>query len=199
MNEKPIVRRVKILFLEDVEEDFQQTLRELNRGGFEVNATRVYTEPAFRTALAQGGFDLILADFLLPSFNAQSALQVYKENGSIVPFIIVSGVIGEETAVQMMEAGARDFLPKENLIRLNAVVLRELRDSELRRGQRSDPGKEASAENITGHLQALERALSKSTPVADQVRFDQALEQVRQGAAEALHLLEKGKSNKAHL
>ncbi|MBM3270977.1 MAG: response regulator [Candidatus Sericytochromatia bacterium] len=124
--------RVRILLVEDVEDDAALVLRALQRGGFEVSWHRVDGAPAMRQALAGGGWDAILCDFRLPGFGAMEALDVYRDAGLDIPFIVISGTVGEETAVAVMKKGAHDFVLKESLARLAPALERELRDAEVR-------------------------------------------------------------------
>jgi CheY-like chemotaxis protein len=130
-------KNLRVLILEDNEDDFEMVLRQLKRGGYHVEAIRVESESAFRKVLQEEKIDLILCDYLLPAFNAESALQVFRQGNIDIPFIVLSGVIGEETAVKMIKAGAHDYLLKDKLTRLNSAVERELRAAEIRRELRS--------------------------------------------------------------
>src|SRR5690606_37062787 len=105
---------LRILLVEDSEDDAHLLLRELQRSGFEVEWERVETEPAMRAALAHSKWDLIVCDFSLPTFSAPRALELLQETGIDLPFIIVSGTIGEEVAVKALKAGAHDFIIKGN-------------------------------------------------------------------------------------
>jgi PAS domain S-box-containing protein/putative nucleotidyltransferase with HDIG domain len=124
------------LFVEDSEDDVLLVLRELERLGFEIESERVETAEAMRAALADREWNLIICDYSLPSFNAPQALEVLKASGKDIPFIILSGTIGEETAVAVMKAGAHDFLLKDNLTRLGPVIERELREAAVRHERR---------------------------------------------------------------
>ena len=130
-------KKLRVLILEDNEDDFEMVIRQLKRGGYQVDAIRVESESSFRKALQDEKIDLILCDYLLPAFNAESALQIFRQENIDVPFIVLSGVIGEETAVKMIKAGAHDYLLKDKLTRLNSAVERELRAAEVRRELRT--------------------------------------------------------------
>ncbi|MGZ9225203.1 MAG: response regulator, partial [Anaerolineales bacterium] len=127
---------MRILIIEDSEEDTQLVLRELGRDGYEVEFERVETAEAMQSALAQKTWDLILSDYTMPKFNALKALEVLEASGLDLPFIIISGTIGEETAVAALKAGAHDFLIKGNFARLGPAIERELREAESRRERR---------------------------------------------------------------
>jgi DNA-binding NtrC family response regulator len=104
------------------------------------------------TALAQGKWDLILCDYTLPRFSAGAALRTLQESELDLPFIVISGTIGEESAVEMLKAGAHDFFVKGRLARLLPAIERELKDSETRRRQREA---EAERNALVGHLEAI--------------------------------------------
>ncbi len=124
---------LRVLFVEDSENDTALVLRELKRIGYEVETGRVETADAMRAALKDREWDVIICDYSLPSFDAPRALEVLQASGKDLPFIILSGTIGEETAVAVMKAGAHDFLLKGNLTRLGPVIEREMREAEIRR------------------------------------------------------------------
>ncbi|HEY2980539.1 MAG TPA: HD domain-containing phosphohydrolase [Anaerolineales bacterium] len=125
--------QLRILFIEDSTDDVELSLRELRRSGHEIEYDRVETSAAMQAALERQAWDLILCDFSMPQFSAPQALEQLKASGLDLPFIIVSGTIGEETAVTAMKAGAHDFLVKGSLARLNPAILRELKDADERR------------------------------------------------------------------
>ena len=127
---------LRVLVLEDVEADAELSLRELRRGGFEPRSRRVETGAAFAEALAQD-WDVILADYHLPGFDAEHALRMVRDRGVDAPFIVVSGAIGEEKAVAMMRGGARDYVMKDDIGRLAPAVERELREASTRRSHRA--------------------------------------------------------------
>ncbi len=134
---------LRILFIEDSEIDAGLILRHLERAGYAITMSRVETELDLKKALEEP-WDIIIADFQLPSFDAPNALAVLQETGKDIPFIVVSGAIGEETAVALMKSGARDYVMKDNLSRLPPIVERELVEVEIRRSQ------------IKAHLSLLE-------------------------------------------
>jgi PAS domain S-box-containing protein len=120
------------LIIEDLEDDALLTLRELKRGGFNVVWERVETAEALRAALSNRSWDIILSDYNLPSFKAPLALQIVKQIEPNIPFVVISGTIGEASAVELMRQGANDYLMKGKLTRLAEVVRRELREAEIR-------------------------------------------------------------------
>ena len=128
--------RLKVLIVEDLEDDALLVVRELRRGGYAPEFEIVETAAAMRTVLKKQTWDIVISDYSLPGFNAPAALNIVMESRLDIPFIIVSGNIGEETAVEAMRAGAHDYLMKGNLARLPAAVERELREAGLRREQK---------------------------------------------------------------
>ncbi|MBD2175771.1 response regulator [Pseudanabaena sp. FACHB-1998] len=121
------------LLIEDSEDDALLTLRELKRGGFNVVWERVETAETLRTVLLSRPWDIVLSDYNLPpSFNAPMALEIVKQINPNLPFVVISGTIGEASAVELMRQGANDYLMKGKLIRLAEVVRRELREAEIR-------------------------------------------------------------------
>jgi len=129
-----------ILVVEDSEDDTLLLLRELRRGAYEPHYERVDTRQAMSAALDRQPWDIVVADFSMPRFNALAALDLVKEKGLDVPFIIVSGTIGEELAVQAMKNGAHDYIMKGNLTRLVPAVQRELREAIERRERKRAEG-----------------------------------------------------------
>lgn len=128
--------KLHILIVEDSEDDAVFVVRELQRGGFEPVVQRVDTAEDFHNALAAGGWDIVIADYNLPQFSAIEALETLQKSGQDVPFLIVSGTIGEDVAVAVMKSGAHDYILKSNLPRLVPAVQRELRDVQVRRERR---------------------------------------------------------------
>jgi len=124
---------LRILVVEDSQDDTLLLLRELRRGGYEPTFERVDTPEAMSAALDRQNWDLVVADFSMPRFNALAALELLKKKGLDLPFIIVSGTIGEELAVAAMRNGAQDYIMKGNLARLVPAVQRELREAMDRR------------------------------------------------------------------
>lgn len=128
-------RRLRLLLVEDSELDAAHLLLELRRGGFEVEATCVDTREAFQDALAERELDAVISDYHLPRFSAPEALDLFRMTGLDIPFIVVSGAVGEEVAVDLMRAGAHDYLLKHRLTRLAAAMRRELEQAADRRAK----------------------------------------------------------------
>ncbi len=123
---------LKVLLVEDNADDVALTLRALRQAGYSPDWRRVETEADFIDAL-QGEVDLVLSDYCLPQFNGIRALELRNTHQPEIPFIIVSGTIGEETAVESMRLGATDYLLKDRLTRLGPAISRALEESRLRR------------------------------------------------------------------
>ena len=128
-------RRLRALIVEDEEQDVPLLVRELRRAGYEVSHERVDTALALRDALARGTWDIVLSDFAMPRFDGREALEIVRASGLDLPFVMVTGFIGEEQAAALMKAGASDFLVKDRLFRLGAVVEREVMEAQARREQ----------------------------------------------------------------
>jgi signal transduction histidine kinase len=127
---------LRALLLEDNEDDAELLARHLRLGGYELNYDRVETGDAFERALDLGVWDIVFADYVLPGYSGLSALKAVRERELDLPFIVVSGKIGEETAVEAMRAGAHDYVMKSNLARLAAAVERELGAASRRQDRR---------------------------------------------------------------
>jgi PAS domain S-box-containing protein len=132
---QPITTPLRVLLVEDDEDDAQLLNRYFERAGYRTFVHRVETKEDMRSALNQpdAEWDLVLADFNLPSFSAPAALRLLKRMGQDVPFIIMSGAVSEENAVEAMRAGAHDYVSKQNLTRLIPAVEREMREARARR------------------------------------------------------------------
>ena len=127
---------LRILMVEDMPTDAELEIRELKRAGMRVKHQLVETEPAFRDALREFQPQLIISDFSMPHFDGMWALSLSRELAPDVPFIFVSGTIGEEYAIRALKNGATDYVLKSNLVRLPAAVERALLDSTERAARR---------------------------------------------------------------
>src|SRR5215213_7742726 len=127
---------LRVLLVEDSEDDALLLLRELRRGGYEPLCERVDTAAAMEAALEERAWDIVISDHSMPAFSSSAALELLRRKGFDMPFIIVSGQIGEDVAVAAMKAGAHDYIMKDNLARLNTAIERELREAEGRKERR---------------------------------------------------------------
>lgn len=123
---------LRVLIAEDSEDDAAALVHELRRGGYDPEFERVETPDGMKSALAEGHWDLVIADFSMPRFSAAAALTLLQESGLDVPFIILSGVMGEDAAVAAMKAGAHDYIFKGNMTRLVPAIQRELSEAARR-------------------------------------------------------------------
>jgi signal transduction histidine kinase len=147
-------RPLSVLLVEDSPADAELVLLELDRCGFDTTSERVDSEVGLRDALAAGSWQLVLCDHGLPGFSSIEALRVVRHGSVEVPFVIMSGTIGEEAAVEALKAGVRDVVLKGNLARLGPVVDRELREAENRR--RHDQGERERAELAAQLIQKVD-------------------------------------------
>lgn len=157
-----------MLIIEDVEDHAMLIVRELEKGGFVPRHERVETLQELEAALEERPWDAIISDFNLPGFSGLDALRMMQRKGLDLPFLLVSGAIGEEKAAEVMRAGANDYIRKGNYARLPAVLERELRDAEVRRQRR------AAAEELDRYRERLEELVNERT--AELVRANEALQ-----------------------
>jgi len=125
-------RTIQLISVEDDPDDYELVLHQLRSGGFAPSACRVQTADELLHVLKQPGWDAVISDYHLPSFSATSALRLVQQSGQDIPFIVVTGTIGEERAVDLMRAGANDFVLKHQLSRLTTAVERALGDVQVR-------------------------------------------------------------------
>ncbi len=151
-----MTERLNLLIVEDSPSDAKLLVLELRRTWQAIDFERVDTGGAMRSALERKPWDLVLSDSSMPTFSARAALAILQENGLDIPFIVVSGTIGEENAVEAMRAGARDFVLKGQLARLTPAVERELRDRKVREAKRLAERNELRLEQQLRQLQKME-------------------------------------------
>ena len=164
-------RTLRILHLEDSELDHKLTLAQLRRGGIAVEMLRIDSEPEFLRAMEQA-WDAVISDYNLPGFSGLVALDLLKAEGLDLPFILVSGEIGEDTAVEAMRDGASDYLLKNNLARLAPSLLQALEAAETRRAR-------ARADRELGESQQRLRELAQ--------HLQASIEQERAAIAREIH------------
>ena len=152
---------LRVLHLEDSSLDHELTLAHLHRGGLKVEALRIESEAAFLTAIEQD-WDIVLSDFNLPGFSGLVALDLLKARGRDIPFILVSGEIGEDTAVEAMRNGASDYLLKNNLARLAPAVEHAIAAADERRARRaSEHELQASRQQLSALAQHLQKSIDE--------------------------------------
>lgn len=127
---------LRALIVEDSDDDVLLLQNALRRAGFDLTWVQVQTPEEFQTALQSQPWDVVLSDYKLPRFSAPAALEMLQRSTYDIPFIVVSGTVGEATAVAMMRAGAYDYVMKDNLSRLGEAVRREMREVSIRQTQR---------------------------------------------------------------
>ncbi len=150
-------KTLRVLVIEDSEEDTILLIRELQHGGYEPVFERVDTEKAMNAALNKQAWDIIISDYVMPEFSGLGALKLVQKKGLDLPFIIVSGKIGEESAIEAMKAGAHDYIMKNNLKRLCSAIERELHEAGVRRERKR-------AEEELRKSEAKNRALLNAIP-----------------------------------
>ena len=156
---------LRVLLVEDSEADAELLARELKRAGFDVTWERVQSAAHLERALERSPWDIIVGDNSMPGFSGTEALALVRSRGLDIPFIFVSGTMGEDLAAQALEAGAGDALAKGNLRRLIPVIRRELRDAEERRGRRqTEAALRASEASYATLVEKAPLGIYRSTP-----------------------------------
>lgn len=164
MGTETAVRALSLLMVEDSPEDAELLLNHLYEAGLQVSHLRVDNAEAMTKALQNGIWDLVLSDFSLPRFNGLEALKLLKSSGIDIPFILVSGTIGEDVAVITLKAGAHDFMTKGKLTRLVPAIERELKEAEDRRNRRNT---EAALRDTQEKIGAIGEAASDAIVMVD--------------------------------
>lgn len=149
-------KEIKVLFIEDSEDDTTLIVRQLQKNGWRLVHERVDTRLKMEKALAGRSWDLIIADYTLPGFSVTEALHLIQGKNLDIPFIIVSGTIIEEKAVELMKAGAHDYIMKDRLNKLFPAIERELRDARVRM-ERSQAQEEIKKLNVELEKKVIER------------------------------------------
>ncbi|MCJ7533374.1 MAG: PAS domain S-box protein, partial [Anaerolineales bacterium] len=135
-SEAAMSKPLHVLIVEDSESDAAMVVHLLRKAGYDVHDQRVESAGQMQAALEKQAWDVVISDYHLPQFNGPAALALIQEACLDIPFIVVSGIIDEETAIAMMRAGANDYLMKGKLNHLAAAVERELRDAKVRWGRK---------------------------------------------------------------
>lgn len=150
---------IRVLVVDDSDDDALLIIRQLTKAGLTVSHVRADTADGVAAALAERAPDIVISDYTMPAFRAEEALDQVRAHDADIPFLLVSGQVGEETAAAMMRAGARDFVLKERLARLAPAVQRELREAtERRRRRRAEAALRESEERfrlIAEHAQDI--------------------------------------------
>lgn len=149
-----MTKTARILLIEDSEDDAILLERQLRKGNIDLEMKRICTSSEMKKALSETSWDAIICDYMMPEFTVNDALEIVRSEGVDVPFIIVSGTISDETAVEMMKAGAHDYLTKNNLSRLVPALEREMVEAENRHQRRV--AEEALRESERKHRMLVE-------------------------------------------
>lgn len=152
-------KSLHVLIVEDMENDAMLLIRQLKKDGYLPEYKRVETAPEMEKALAERQWDIVLCDYKLPKFSGIKAIELLKETNKNIPVIVISGTIGEETAVECMKAGAHDYFMKGKLSRLAPAIERELKEAETRKKQKA-------AENALRESEEKYREMIDFLPIA---------------------------------
>ena len=155
---------LRVLLIEDSENDATLVIHELSQAGYEIASARVDTAAALTSALENNHWDLAIADYTMPQFSGTAALALLREYNTEMPFIFVSGTIGEDAAVAAMRSGAHDYIVKGQLKRLAPAVERELREVEVRRSRKHAKSGRASPTTIPHRSAEPARTTASSRP-----------------------------------
>ncbi len=159
---------LRVVIVEDSEDDTLLVVRELEAAGYELKYVRVDTAKQMKKTLAQGPWDIIIADYSMPHFSGLDALKMAKSEDQDVPFILVSGTIGEEAAVEAMRVGANDYIMKGHLKFLGPAVRRELREAMVRHEKRC-------AEQMLREREATLKSIFLAAPIGIGLISDRVL------------------------
>ncbi len=161
---------LRVLIVEDSEDDCQLILRELRRGGYDPGHLRVQTAAQLADALREGSWQIALSDYSMPGFSGLSVLKILREGAPELPCIIVSGAIGEDAAVNAIREGARDYVMKDRLTRLSVAVGQQMAESEARSARRQSEMQARRRTREIAALHAISAAVSRSLDIAVVVR-----------------------------
>lgn len=162
--------KVHILVIEDSIDDAQLIMHHIRKGGYEIQYERVDTAEMMKAALKEKKWDLVLSDYSMPHFNGSEALEILKESGIDIPFIIISGTIGEDVAVKTMKAGAHDYIMKNNLQRLLPAIERELAEAKGKAAQKHLEQKQKRADELQGAIYRISEATQTTTKLEELYR-----------------------------
>ena len=155
-------RALKILLIEDAEADAQIQTRELNRSGLSFDTRRVQSEPDFLVQLAEYAPDIIVSDYSIPGFSGLHALEITRKRAPDIPFVFVSGAMGEDKAVELLRLGATDYVLKTNLARLAPTLTRAIEEAEAKRARRQAERRILDLANLYAALSEANATLARS-------------------------------------
>lgn len=187
VSERSGIDRLRILFVEDSEPDVALLVHGLRRAGFELSYERVESERGLQDALGRGPWDAVLSDFSLPGFGGLEALELLRKQDPDLPFIVVSGSIGEARAVEAMKAGASDYVLKDRPERLAPVLRRELAEARTRLARRRAEERLEAERDFIGAVLDTQGALVVVLDAAGSItRVNRAFERITRSPAEDL-------------
>jgi len=189
---------VRILMVEDMPLEAELSVRQLRKEGIECEVRRVESESALRTAIAEFRPQVILSDFTLPGFDGLEALEVAREAAADVPFIFVSGTIGEERAIEALKRGAADYVLKTNLARLASAVRRALEDAAAREARQRQEAQIARLTRVLRMLSGVNAMLPRAREHNELLKEACRLAVSIGGYAVAVVLLKKPRKSHAH-
>ncbi len=168
---------LRVLMVEDSEGDTALIVRQLEKANYVVEFERVETPDRMEAALTDRSWDFIFSDYTMPQFDAFSALKLLQETGQDIPFIVISGTIGEETAVELMRLGAHDYLMKDKLARLAQVVKREIAEARARKERRiTEKALQESEARLRTLIETARDVIFTITPEGKFTSFNPAFE-----------------------
>jgi PAS domain S-box-containing protein len=149
LNPSSVTRPLRVLFVDDCDDDVQLSIRVLEKAGYAIHPHVVQTREQFGRALSAGDYDLILCDYRLPGWSGGDVLRMVRDSGRELPVVLVTGTLGEETAVEMIKLGAADFVLKQRLSRLPLAIQRAMREKQIREERsRAEQAREALVTDV---------------------------------------------------
>jgi PAS domain S-box-containing protein len=188
-------KELRVLIVEDSEDDAVLLTRELQKGGYKPVVERVDMPEAMKKSLNDKTWDVVISDYIMPKFSGLDALKIFQKSGLDIPFIVVSGKIGEDTAVEVMRAGAHDYIMKSNLKRLIPAIKRELADFEVRQERKKvkEDLKQSYAELEEINKKLQDEISERRKAENDAIKTREHLQNVIDSAAEIIISVDQNK------